>query len=383
MTSNTDYKITTIGNFNDTTDEIEGINLFNFNDATVGVGLNWQPGNVNENTQILGDTINFPFNDLTSFHTTGLGAKNIVLQGLLTGEDTLENRGRLSSIVHDRKPKKLFLGTDWYYYVLGQDIVWTHDENSQTLRRYTASFNAYDPILYYAGGEGGDSPPSVNPKPVDHGTNGMDEITDLDNSASDTDDIVVDLRSLNTITSAGSTEILSKWYVYPFFWVIFNTGQDADKGQSMTITDGENHQLTFKLTENAVDGDVWVISPYVFRHQYEGYGLSTYPIYKLTGRAANDEEDCWFLDADIYDNALLEHAGSAVTRTIGDTTTAQPSATDRTASKRNNYPRAIPVCLDDINATAGVNTFTVTNVDFTDATNVQVVAQWIPTRTNI
>ena len=362
MTANTDYKITKIGSYDTGDKVIGGEEIFNFSSTSLNATVNWLPSNINQNVGILGETFPMPFRNLSAHNTTGLGARNIVVQGTLRDDSySTSNKWTLSAAVHDRRAKKFYFDEDWYCYVVGHDLVWTRDEDTGLLNRYTVSLMAYDPTIYYAGGMG-DGSLTTTP----HTLPSSSSISGEGSGTIDLRDVTLD---------SGDAGIANRWYVTPFFWVVAGSTSNVSTSESIIITDAEGRTVSFTPDQAFVDGEAWVVCPYTFRHKYDGFGVDNSVAYRVSNNYDSDwPSKLWFLDVDPYDGNVVDLDGVEPQKV--NATTGLSASTG--LKKRTRSPQAIPEVLDDINLTAGVCSFTVASDG--DMGNSTTYIQWTRTR---
>lgn len=134
--ANTDWKLTDLWN----------ASLFTF-DSTNG----WHPTNENQTPDITGDKFNVPWDNLGQKVDWGLGVRKITLQGMDVADGDLWD---LSSAICKRQLMKLWVGEDWFYYVLGTEPRQVRDVSAPYQKSYTVAFEAMDPHYYSARIEG-------------------------------------------------------------------------------------------------------------------------------------------------------------------------------------------------------------------------------------
>ncbi len=164
----------------------------------------------------------------------------------LQGRDVADaDRFIHSSMIADRRMKKLFMGDDWFAYIRGITPRSIKDVNFPLLHNYIAMFLAPDPRLYFSGTEANDYPA---------GTSGFGYISAASSK------FTLDLTGKGT------------WFVEPTFIV------DNESGNTITFTDDTGRQLSF----TAPDNDVWVVMP---RHSSDVEGFNPdYPVAFKTSR---------------------------------------------------------------------------------------------------
>lgn len=169
----------------------------------------------------------YPNQDLTYVIDYGMQNKMVTLQG----HDLDDNdRGQLQAAVMNRRPKKLYLGEDWYYYVRGIEVRSIRDHTRPNLFSYTASFLCLDPCMYadYSDGTGDYS------NNVTHG-------------------VVTPSSGSCTLNLAyGGSEDIGNWYIEPIIWV------NDENGNAGVVQDADGRKLSF----TPPDADEWVIFPY-------------------------------------------------------------------------------------------------------------------------
>lgn len=256
MAANTDFKLT----------DLAGNELFNFTFS----GENWTPMNINYYPQITGEEFNIPWDNISQVMDLGLGVRNIVLQGNIKDD---VNRWKLTSAMADRRVKKLWLGEDWFFYVVGMEPRSILDQSVQGVGKFTAAFNAYDPAYYYANGSGDAG--TATPKVDDNtwtGTATKDIITDLTNG----------------------TEPNSTFFVEPCFWVDVPAGTTIT---SVVIVDDTNRKLT--LTETIAGAKTYIIFPY-YNMQYSGFMVNSAVAYETTLQYNPQIQQDWAFDQPLY-----------------------------------------------------------------------------------
>ena len=238
----------------------------------------WEPLNEQQSPIVNLERDAYPFVNLTYFTHYGVSEKIITLQG----RDIADNdRYKLSAAIANPRVKKLYLGEDWYYYVIGLEPRSIRDESLPLTYNYTASFLCVDPCMYYDGTGSGDYP---------DGTAGFGY---EENSGSN---FWIDLRTSN-YSNAGS------WFVEPIIWI---SGEN-DEG---TITDPDGRVLTWTPPST----DTWVILPY-----FNSYPNGFYPDYPIAFKwrggdsALEDYDEFFALDETIYSSSPSLYKGTSGT----------------------------------------------------------------------
>jgi len=223
MAANTDFKLTWLDN----------TNIFTFPSG-------WAPSNENLSPVLHGENINRAYDNIMNHFPYGVGQTPIVLQGDLLDDN---DRWKLSSAIIDRRLKKLWLRTDWYYYVLGVEARKMRDESLPGMGMYTAAFDAVDPFCY----ESNDSTPRAS------------SVITWDASA-DSDvakDVTVDLR--NATVPNNTT------FVEPIFWITTQANATVSR---IRIEDDTNRKLDVTFAQGV--SETWLIMPYL-KTSYEGF----------------------------------------------------------------------------------------------------------------
>lgn len=344
MAENTDFKLTTVG----------GTLLFNFNvaagatAAASGVGLKWQPSNENQSAQILGEAINLPFYNSTSYFNSGIGTRNIVIQGPLLDDTTYRNQWRLSRAVHDREIKKLWLGEDWFYYVLGLECRFVRDEANPLLYRYVASFNAFNPTYYAANSTDGVTVVPTNPTQVGTFTDGVAK------------NMTADL----TGTTSNSSEY-NHWDIEPIFIITSTTDSNVT---SISFEDEEGRKAT--LTQAiATTAQRWVVMPFSFRETVEGF-IPKHSIAYKGKDATHPAITAWIPDLNLYDGTTNFTVASGKPTSTAVTLSTNTAASGYRGKWNWNYPRF--KCLD--------SSATIAIIVNGTTTGVTVDAQYLYTR---
>lgn len=223
MAANTDFKLTWLDN----------TEVFTFPSG-------WKPSNENLSPVITGEEINLSYNNIMNKFSYGLGKNQIVLQG-----DQLDDndRWKLSSAIADRRLKKLWLGEDWYFYVLGVEPRKMRDDSLPSMAMYTAAFEALDPFYY----ESNDSTPRTTSARY------------WDASTED------DVEKNRTIDVTDATLPNNTTFIEPIFWV--TTQADATVSR-LRIRDETNRRLDVTYAQGG--SELWLIMPYL-KTSYEGF----------------------------------------------------------------------------------------------------------------
>jgi len=257
----------------------------------------WAPTNEQQTPAIkLADRDAYPFINLTYFSHYGVSEKIITLQG----SDLEDNdRYELSAAISNPRVKKLYLGADWYYYVIGLEPRSMRDDSRPGIYNYTAAFICVDPCMYYDGVGSGDYPA---------GTVGFGYV---DCTSSTTIDL-----TLATYPDSGS------WFVEPIIW-IENEGSN---------TLGLEDELGRKLEFDVPDNDVWIILPYY--NQYANKFFPDHPIaFKYSTADLSDFDEFFAPDFTIYS------ASKEFKKTSGNYGNPTKSDTD-SIGYDSNYPKA-------------------------------------------
>jgi len=156
----------------------------------------------------------YPHKELSMVNHYGIRNRMISLQGTDLDDNDLY---LLLHLMETPNIKKLYMGDDYYYYVIGADPSLVRDESIPTLQRYTANFVAVDPYAYDSGSIERDtaSPYSVNLSSTD-GTDGYRNIYPiiwLDECGSDAG-YIQDWRGCRLAFTPPSDNV---WIIMPYF----------------------------------------------------------------------------------------------------------------------------------------------------------------------
>ena len=297
MAANTDFKLT----------HLDNTNIFTF-------PAGWKPSNENLSPIVVGEDINLSYDNLINHYSYGIGKTPIVLQG-----DMLDDvdRWKLSSAIIDRKLKKLWLGEDWYYYVLGMEARKMRSETLPGMGMYTAAFDAVDPFYYFSN----DSTPKTSTSAT------WDASTEDENIKT----ITLDLRE---ITVANNTT-----FVEPIFWIQTFANSTVSR---IRIEDDTNRKLDVSFTQGV--SETWLIMPYL-KTSYEGF-LTEGPIIIKTQNTPGMTTN-FALDLPIY----LDYLGGTLYLVESSMVRATTEFISDTAWKTNRrYPRA----EDDVQTTFSI-----------------------------
>lgn len=325
MTVNTDWKLT----------DLSDTALFIF-DSSNG----WHPTNENQTVELTGESYNIPWDNLVQKLDYGLGGRSISL----IGEDVAdEDVWKLSSTICKRQLMKLWVGEDWFYYVLGREPRQVRDESLPYTKTYTVGLIAVDPHYYYS----------------NEGT---------PTAAIDNTGITVDL------TGSGSNQ--GTTYVEPCFWVIGSGGSAAVT--KVTIQDQWGRKLEYEPTSTIADSDEHVIMPYRNTLQ-EGFSVNDATGFKVTsdgktgttapsGSAGSETGGDWALDV-FQHGAGSDDSTTAANNVYKWITEEVPLILSRNGTDFVEKNREYPRCLDGVS-----NTLTVSYTGTADATSTY--AQW-------
>ena len=334
-TANTAWKLTDLWN----------TALFTFDLAN-----GWHPINEYQSPEITGEEYNIPWDNLVQKYDYWLGKRQITLQGVDIDD---KDMWALSSAICKRQLMKLWVGEDWFYYVMGIEPRQTRDESLPTQKTYTCGLVALDPHYYYSNSTGG-SGTGINwvvPTAV----------------AMSAGTITIDLTA--TGTDEGTT------FLEPCFWIIGGTSTSCT---SVTITDPLGRQLTYTPTTTIANTHEHVIMPYR-NTVFEGFVVNDATGFKLTanglsgtvtaGTTANGHANgSWIMDA-FNHGAGTDDSATVANNTYAWITEEVPCQLSRNGTsyidKNRNYPR----CNDGV-STALTVTFGNTS------TNIAVYAQY-------
>jgi len=331
--------------------------LFLF-DSTGG----WHPTNENQTVEMTGEGWNIPWDNLAQKMDKGLGVRRISL----IGED-IDNKDAwtLSSALCKRQFMKLWVGEDWFYYVLGVEPRQVRDVSLPYVKTYTVGLMAMDPHYYFSNSTGGagTTVDVVVPSTVIGSAWG----------AGTTSDLVMDLT--------GSSANEGTTFIDPVYWIIGGTSTSVTK---IEIVDQWGRKLTYTPTTTIANTHVHVIMPYRSTTE-DGFQVNDSTGFKLVSGTANayitepegapgdgavaaGKEGTWAFDA-FQHGAGTDVSATAAANVFGFIEEEVPVVVGRNGSsfieKNREYPRA----LDGVSNT---HTVTVTGTK----TDCEVFAQY-------
>lgn len=308
----TDYRIA----------KVSGGILFNFNLAAgsggVGAGVGMNPTIEDMRVSILADRTDYRASGLSSTYAVGFSPRSFTIRGALIHDDTYFNMWRLSSIGANKHVVKIYLGSNWFVYGLMADLTFRRLENRPNVWEYQALFQCDDPWIYYA---------------ATGGTPGNDTAIVPAVQVMSSSNIDIDLEIANI-------ENRSFTYLEPFFILEGGSTTSVSTSQNVTFTDQEGRRATFTppvTWENNVD---FVICPYYFLENVEGYTPQIGVAYQIVNGAITPATE-WVLDEDCYDNTIFTHASNSLVKDFVSLDTLDDAANDIKPRHFHNYPRAI------------------------------------------
>jgi len=230
--------------------------LFQF-DTTQG----FHPNNSNSTTEQTGETFNVPWDNITQKIDFGLGSRFITLQGVEIDDKDV---WALTSAINYRQLMKLWVGEDFFYYVLGQEARQVRDERNPTQKSYNISFNAVDPYYYYA-----QSSTTID---TTERQNLVVPSVEIEDSG------IIDVDLTGATASEGTT------FLEPCFWII---GGAATSLTKITIQDPYGRQLEYTPTTTIATGHEHVIMPYR-NTTMEGFVVNDATGFKLTANGLSE-----------------------------------------------------------------------------------------------
>ncbi len=225
--------------------------LFVF-DSTSG----YHPTNENQSSVLTGESYNIPWDNLGQKIDYGLGVRPLTLQGVEIDDKDV---WKMSSAINNRQLSKLWVGADWFYYVLGVEARQIRDASLPNSKSYTLGFMAMDPHLYYA-----KSTTTIN-------TTQQKTIVvcSVEREASG----VIDLHDMaGTGANEGTT------IVEPCFWIIGGASTSVTK---IAVTDPLGRKLEYTPSSTIESGDEHVILPWR-NTVMEGFVVNDATAFKLT-----------------------------------------------------------------------------------------------------
>lgn len=286
----------------------------------------WHPTNENQSPEITGDTFNIPWDNLVQKIDYGLGARQITLQG---NEVADEDIWKLSSTVCKRQLMKLWVGEDWFYYVLGLEPRQIRDESLPVQKSYTVGLMAVDPHYHYA----------QSSTTIDTTQRKNLVVPDIERESGGVIDVVLSA----TGTNEGTT------YVEPCFWIIGGASTSVTK---VTIQDPLGRELAYTPTNTIENGDEHVIMPYR-NTLFEGFLVNDATGFELTangktgttapsGAHASETAGDWQLDV-FQQGAGTDIDNTAANNTYSWVTEENPCILSRNGTsyveKNREYPR--------------------------------------------
>ena len=277
-TENTEWALTTLG----------GTEIFNFSD--VGDII---PEIENMSALVQKEEIHATGYNLVKIYDRGLGKRQISLQGLALDDNDL---WELNAAVYDRRLKKLWLGSDWFCYVLGVGVTNVRDERAPLQKSYNISFDCPDPCFYYANTGGN--------KGSQYETN-CGVVSEAGSEYAD-------------VTLSDTGENSSSFFVEPVIWI-----ETSGSFTAVSVTDENNRQLSWSGSASA--SHTLLFLPYA-RNSYEGFKASSGVGFDYNGVDKNEVTN-WALDFERYStgsNKLnnptelsfnLSHSGTGYTKT--------------------------------------------------------------------
>lgn len=232
-TTNTAWKLTDLWN----------VALFTF-DSSGG----WHPTNENQTAELTGEIYNIPWSNHTNKIDFGLGARQITLQGIDVADKDMWS---LSSTIAKRQLMKLWVGEDWFYYVLGVEPRQIRDQSLPVQKSYIAAFMAVDPHYYFSNSSTGGTDATINQVGP----------TTVIGSAWSTK------QSSLTIALTGSGADEGTTNIEPMYWIIGGASTSIEK---IAINDEWMGQIDYTPTSTITNGHVHVIMPWR-NILYEGF----------------------------------------------------------------------------------------------------------------
>lgn len=346
-TANTDWKLM----------DLRNTALFTF-DSTNG----WHPTNENQTPQITGEEYNIPWDNITQHFDYGLGARQITLQGMDVAD---EDVWKLSSIICRRQLMKLWVGEDWFYYVLGVEPRQIRDVSAPYQKSYTIGLKAVDPHYYRA-------------KLASGSGSGVDYVVPSFNGGV----VTGNARSL-TVDLSDATSNQGTTYVEPCFWIrALDDGGTLVAATKVTITDSYGGQLVYSPPTPFDNNEEHIIMPWrnTVRNGFivndsTGFKLTangktgTYYPYETAADPPNSDTGSWIMDAFNHGSGSDDSA-TAANNTFSWIESERPCILSRNGSSFIQRNRYYPLALD------GVSTNTMTATFDAEAANTEVYAQW-------
>lgn len=304
----TDYRIA----------DLDGNELFNFNNTTTGVDTDMWPDIENMNVRLAMDSDDYRGVGLSAFYNTGFAARSFVIRGSLLNDVTNFNMWRLSSLPHDRATKKIYLASNWFVYGLVTEVNFDRVTGKPNLWGYQVTITCGDPFIYYAA-TGGAPATDYQIKPGN--------ITESSSNI----DIVLNQ----------SGEGRSFANIQPFFILQGGASTSVTTSQTISFEDQLGRTLTFNPPVNLVNNIDLVVCPYFFRESPQGYVPQTLVIYQVENGDVAPATN-WVLDINPFTDAdIMVAAGNDLVREFGVIDREDDSATAVNPFFDYYYPEAI------------------------------------------
>lgn len=315
--------------------------LFTF-DSTYG----WHPTNENQSVDLAGENYTVAYRNILQRRDYGLGGRPITLIGEEVAD---EDVWKLSSAICKRQLMKLWVGEDWFYYVLGREPRQVRDESAPYQKTYTLGLIAVDPHYYYSNSAAGSSEISRSLVVPD---------IELENAGS------LDVDLTDATSAQGTT------FVEPCFWIKGGTNTSVTK---VTITDLNGRKLEYSPTTTITDTHEHVIMPYR-NTALEGFMVKNATGFCLTAAGAantvqptgiHGDEIAGDNPFDVFQHgAGTDDSGTANSNVYGWIQEETPCILTRNGTsfipKKRNYPR----CEDGVVTILTVS-YTGTSTDIT------------------
>ncbi len=224
----------------------------------------WHPINENQSVELTGEIGNLPTLNLIYKIDLGLGRRNITLQGVDIADGDL---WKLSSAIAKRQLMKLWVGEDWFYYVLGVEPRQIRDQSLPYQKSYLASFMAVDPHYYYADSANGGA----------DGTKNQVGPTTVIGNPWVGKECAIPTKEVGSIFDKGTTTL------EPIFWIVGGTNTSITK---IIFRGKDGREVEYTPTTTITNTHVHVIMP--FRNTlHEGFLVNDTTGFRLLNGISN------------------------------------------------------------------------------------------------